>query len=638
MRQPPSGEHRDHPRRSSLIGWSWLAYVFVNMRRAQAEVGSEIELAPNRKPYYDDEQLEGPQLERVQLLGLLAAGRHRHRPAAVLAARAGPPGRRRRRASTQTFVEWGARAVRHHRRGRLQLRRLPRRHEGHRRRRAVHASPTRRPARSRPVNWKAPALNTVLLPLQPRTRSRYILTYGRPFSPMPAVGLAGGGPLNDQQIETPHRLPAVDPAAAGAVRQRRDRLRGRHLPSRSRTRSKAIDAALADGSAKSDGEALFNLHASTRRLLLRPLPHQRAGPTATRVVSGGGALGPNLTGGADGAPVPERGRPRSTSSRPAPRRASGTASRARARAACRASARCYTARADRGHRRVRAEPVMSSLRSHCSPSLGARDPRHPRRRSSRVVVLMRQRLPHPRHQPRRPPRLPGRARRAVFGWLAADGHRSGGSTASACKGPTRRGSRRSSVIGDRASATRARPRRPDGSTTSRTATPTQPVDGWSQLAERRSRRSARRSAAADDILAEPGRGVQGRATTVPIDVYDKGGERLPEARRQLDFFAFLHRPALRRRRRCSRSIPHDHRARAAPRRRPSSTDDPAAASTCCMDARPRHPAPAGRALITRRRALIFFAIVLLLLHRRDTASPMAERVAAQSPERVGPRG
>ena len=28
----------------------------------------------------------------------------------------------------------------------------------------------------------------------------YILTYGRPFSPMAAWGVAGGGPMNDQQI------------------------------------------------------------------------------------------------------------------------------------------------------------------------------------------------------------------------------------------------------------------------------------------------------------------------------------------------------------------------------------------------------------------------------------------------------
>ena len=32
---------------------------------------------------------------------------------------------------------------------------------------------------------------------------------------------------------------------------------------------------------------------------MRPLPHERAGPTATRCESGGGALGPNLTGGGE---------------------------------------------------------------------------------------------------------------------------------------------------------------------------------------------------------------------------------------------------------------------------------------------------------------------------------------------------
>src|SRR3954454_12065206 len=52
-----------------LVGW--VVYFFANRRGAQAELGSEIELAPNRKPYYDDETLEGRRLERVQLLGVL---------------------------------------------------------------------------------------------------------------------------------------------------------------------------------------------------------------------------------------------------------------------------------------------------------------------------------------------------------------------------------------------------------------------------------------------------------------------------------------------------------------------------------------------------------------------------------------
>ena len=46
-----------------LIARAGSSYLLGNMRRAKAEVGSEIELAPNRKPYLDDEELEGPKLD-----------------------------------------------------------------------------------------------------------------------------------------------------------------------------------------------------------------------------------------------------------------------------------------------------------------------------------------------------------------------------------------------------------------------------------------------------------------------------------------------------------------------------------------------------------------------------------------------
>ena len=45
----------------------WIVYALLNAGSARKEVGAEIELAPNRKPYYDDEVLEGRRLERVQL-------------------------------------------------------------------------------------------------------------------------------------------------------------------------------------------------------------------------------------------------------------------------------------------------------------------------------------------------------------------------------------------------------------------------------------------------------------------------------------------------------------------------------------------------------------------------------------------
>ena len=49
----------------------WLVYAVFNAKAARKELGSEIELAANRKPYYDDEELEGRRLELVQFIGVL---------------------------------------------------------------------------------------------------------------------------------------------------------------------------------------------------------------------------------------------------------------------------------------------------------------------------------------------------------------------------------------------------------------------------------------------------------------------------------------------------------------------------------------------------------------------------------------
>ena len=54
----------------AAITVSWVIYGLFNIRGSRREYGSEIELAANRKPYYDDEVLEGKKLERTQLLGL----------------------------------------------------------------------------------------------------------------------------------------------------------------------------------------------------------------------------------------------------------------------------------------------------------------------------------------------------------------------------------------------------------------------------------------------------------------------------------------------------------------------------------------------------------------------------------------
>ena len=48
----------------------WVVYGISTVVAGRKEVGSEIELAANRKEYYDDETLEGSRLERVQLFGV----------------------------------------------------------------------------------------------------------------------------------------------------------------------------------------------------------------------------------------------------------------------------------------------------------------------------------------------------------------------------------------------------------------------------------------------------------------------------------------------------------------------------------------------------------------------------------------
>ncbi|MBX7161892.1 MAG: c-type cytochrome [Acidimicrobiia bacterium] len=49
------------------------------------------------------------------------------------------------------------------------------------------------------VTWIAPPLNTLFLQYS-EDQIRTIITYGRPNTPMPAWGVAGGGPLSEQQI------------------------------------------------------------------------------------------------------------------------------------------------------------------------------------------------------------------------------------------------------------------------------------------------------------------------------------------------------------------------------------------------------------------------------------------------------
>ncbi len=177
------------------IGFVW--YAAANIRSGRHEVASEIELAPNRKPFYDDEALEGPRLTRMLSLGLvLLAVVSVGLPLYWL----NEPSRQQGAIENfdQTFVSRGARLF------------SPTAEGGYN---CAGCHGDKGVGGSAPftltdsdakfvasVAWQSPALDTVLLRYS-QAELKDILTYGRPGTPMPAWGLDGGGPLTDQQLD-----------------------------------------------------------------------------------------------------------------------------------------------------------------------------------------------------------------------------------------------------------------------------------------------------------------------------------------------------------------------------------------------------------------------------------------------------
>ena len=192
---------------TTAIGWvilvtslfGWVIYYFANRNAARPELGSEVELAPNRRPYYDDETLEGSRLTRVNLIGVLLL---------VTMVIGLPvywvlePGRQAGAVSLkeETFVKWGSDLFETTANGGFNCAGC---HGGMK---AVGGqAPTAvtdpKTGEVRAVNWYAPALNTVLYRFSGE-EVQFILNYGRTFSPMSAWGTIGGGPMNAQQIQT----------------------------------------------------------------------------------------------------------------------------------------------------------------------------------------------------------------------------------------------------------------------------------------------------------------------------------------------------------------------------------------------------------------------------------------------------
>ena len=174
-----------------------VTYAFINIRQAKPEIGSEIELAANRKPYYSDEELEGRKLDRTLtygLLGLFIIGIGL--PLYWLQEPGRQDGAKER--IQDEFIKRGAAMFDTTEKGGYNCAFC---HGVNGVGGATPYTITDTQGRFvKTVTWQGPALNTVLLRYS-RDEVRYILTYGRPFSPMPAWGTKGGGPLTDQKLQ-----------------------------------------------------------------------------------------------------------------------------------------------------------------------------------------------------------------------------------------------------------------------------------------------------------------------------------------------------------------------------------------------------------------------------------------------------
>ena len=181
-----------------LVTVGWILYLVANVKKAKPEIGSELELAANRKPYFDDEGLEGPRLDRVLTWGLISLALIGiGLPLYWLA----EPGRQAGAVEDfdDVFASRGEGLFAATADGGFNCAgchgglagvggEVP------------YTLTDPETGQLRQVSWYAPSLNDVTLRMTDE-QIYDVLVYGRPFSPMPAWGLEGGGPMNDQQLD-----------------------------------------------------------------------------------------------------------------------------------------------------------------------------------------------------------------------------------------------------------------------------------------------------------------------------------------------------------------------------------------------------------------------------------------------------
>lgn len=248
---------------AAIVAIGFLAFWLRNIVASRGELGSEIELAPNRKEYLSDEELEGTKLDRslsfaLVMLGLLALilpfywiAEPGRQDGAVAAYNRSFESR-----GNDDYTE-GAQCVNCHAGGGV----------------GGNAPYVLQDADGQFIAnaaWQAPALNNVLLRYS-EEEVRYILNFGRPGSPMAAWGTPGGGPLTTQQVDNiiiylrtfqQQSLDPLDIAAAGDPNDARDEESLLALEEAEKISAdivEEVERSLEEGEFETLGEAVFNL-------------------------------------------------------------------------------------------------------------------------------------------------------------------------------------------------------------------------------------------------------------------------------------------------------------------------------------------------------------------------------------------
>ncbi len=174
----------------AIVGFA--VYLIYNVLWAgRAEKGSELDLAPNRKPYLSDEQLETSKLDLALVSGLVTL---------VIIGVAlplywlGEPGRQ------QGYLEYSREQFTSRGAGLYEESCSSCHGGGGLGGTTDHTIADDNGNFVAAIKWEAPALTTTLYRFS-EEEVRHILDYGRPPTPMQAWGLPGGGPLTSQQVD-----------------------------------------------------------------------------------------------------------------------------------------------------------------------------------------------------------------------------------------------------------------------------------------------------------------------------------------------------------------------------------------------------------------------------------------------------